>query len=546
MHPLIAQILTKRGLTDPAQIEAFLHAGLDRLEDPFRMKGMDEAVRRVRLAVENREKILLHGDYDIDGICGTAILAKALTMLGGTFETFLPDRAEDGYGVSPAAVEKAKSSGVTLFITIDCGITAADEIRSARDAGMDVLVIDHHRIAEGHLPPASVILNPLQSDCPYPHKDYCAAGLVFRFSQALLGERALESLDLAALATVGDVAPLVEENRILVKEGLKLLSERKNTGLRALAEAAKLKSREMNAGHLGFVLGPRINAAGRMSSPDIALRLLLTDNPKEAESLARVLDEENKARRKEEKDVLDQAVQEVERTVQFNRDRVIVVGREGWHAGVIGIVASRLVERYNRPALVIAVEKGRGKGSGRSIKGFHLFQALEACRESLEEYGGHELAAGFALSEPRIGEFRKAINEYARERTTPDLFVKRTRVDLEIGFADLNLPFVRELQALEPHGCGNPKPVFLTRDLLIKTRPQPLGTSAFKFFVTDGVATLEAVLNDRGQDRSWMTMGNRVGLCYSIKIQTWDGLDRLVLEIKSSYLEDSLAGAISL
>lgn len=459
-------------------------------------------------------------------------MAKTLSALGGDYETFLPDRAEDGYGVSRMAIEKAKASGVELLITIDCGITAAEEINLARQAGMEVIVIDHHRLVDGHLPPANIILNPLQKDCPYHYKEFCAAALTFRLSQALLGPSALKFLDLAALATVGDVAPLVGENRILVKEGLRPLSDRTNRGIRALAAVANLKSREINAGHLGFVLGPRINAAGRMSSPDIALRLLMTENDKEAASLAQVLDEENKARQKEEKGVLDEAVREVDRTLNFNRDRVIVVGREGWHPGVIGIVASRLVERYYRPAIVIAIDGPKGKGSGRSIKGFHLFHALEACGNLLEEYGGHELAAGLSITADSIQPFRKLMNEYAQTNAPADIFLKKTRMDLEITLADLSFGFLQELKQLEPHGCGNPKPVFLTKDLQIKTKPQPLGLSAFKFFVTDGTATYEAIWNDRTGDRAWLKMGNILPMFYTLKLNVWNGIENIVLEIK--------------
>jgi single-stranded-DNA-specific exonuclease len=534
LHPLVGRILAKRGLTNPEAIDRFLHAALPELPDPFLMKGMKGASLRIRKAIEDGEKIFIHGDYDADGICAAAIMAKTLDVLGGSFRTFLPDRSEHGYGVSLTAVEKAKSGGAKLLITVDCGVTAFEEVRRARELGLDVIVIDHHRVHGGELPPADVVLNPLQPDCPYPFKELCAAGLAFRLSQVLLGEKASCFLDLAALATVGDVAPLVEDNRIIVREGLKRLSDRKNKGIRALAEAANLKAREMNAGHLGFVLGPRINAAGRMSSPEIALQLLMTENEKEAASLAAVLNEENKARQKEERSVLEEAVREAERTVHFNRDRVIVVARENWHAGVIGIVASRLVERYYRPAIVIALDGAKGKGSGRSIKGFHLFHALQSCESVLEEFGGHEQAAGLSLAAGQIPLFRQRINEYAQSKTPADIYSKKIPVDSELALSEISPSLLADLERLEPYGMGNARPVFSTAGLRIKGKPRALSASAFKFCVTDGRTVFEAIWNCRaGEDRARLGSPDAIGLIYSLKKDNWNGRESIVLDVKA-------------
>ncbi|MBI3316387.1 MAG: DHH family phosphoesterase, partial [Candidatus Omnitrophica bacterium] len=424
-------------------------------------------------------------------------------------------------------------TGVRLLITVDCGITAKKEIQEARDHGMDVIILDHHRLPSGGLPPANIILNPLQLDCPYPFKELSAAGLAFKLSQALLGDRAFELLDLAALSTVCDVAPLQDENRIIVKFGLEQMAKRKNPGLRALAGAAKLKGREINVGHLGFVFGPRINAAGRMSSPEIALQLLLTDQEREAESLAQVLEEENKARRAEEQKVLREAVKEVERAFNFNRDRVIVIGREGWHQGVIGIVAARLVDKFHRPAVVIAFEKGRGKGSGRSIKKFNLFEALSACSGYFEEFGGHAQAAGLVMKENHLKDFREEINDYARENCTAEMFKKEIMVDLEIRLDDLKASFIQELKLLEPHGAGNPRPVFRSRGLHFKGRPTYLSPQTIQIWVTDGSFVGEGILGNVDKMTIARLQASRTfDLTYSIKTKTWDGLERLSLEIK--------------
>jgi single-stranded-DNA-specific exonuclease len=534
LSPLFLQLLAKKGFDLPEKIEAFLFSSLQNLEDPYLMKGMTEAVERIRAAVRNQEKILVHGDYDVDGVTGTAVVAKTLSVLEANFATFLPDRSVDGYGVSERAIEEAHGKGARLLITVDCGITAMEEIKLARSLGMDVIVIDHHRIPNQGVPPATAIINPQQNDCPYPFKDLSAAGLAFKLSYALLGERAYDFLDLAALSTVCDVAPLKSENRIVVKKGLEILSKRSNLGVRAMVKSAGLKAREINVGHIGFMIGPRINAAGRMSSPDIALQLLLTHHEKEAESLATILEEENKARQKEERQVVKEALAEVEKVVNFNRDRVIVVAREGWHAGVIGIVASRLVDRYHRPAVVIAFDQGKGKGSGRSIKGFHLFDALDSCKEFFEEFGGHEQAAGLSMKKDNLAAFRTRINDYAREKYDANAFVKKTPVDLPIRFDELRAGFMQELNLLEPHGAGNPRPVFSTDDLEIKTKPERLGESSLKFWITDGALTFEAIWNDKSglMAGAGLEKGSKVNLIYTIKTKVWDGIQTVTLEVK--------------
>lgn len=532
--PLFLELLRRKNLNDPQAIEAFLRSDLADLEDPFTMRGVTEAVRLIQKTVQEGKKILIHGDYDVDGVTATAVLARTLAKLEADFCTFLPDRSADGYGVSERPIRDAQQKGVSLLITADCGITASTEISLARSLGLDVIVIDHHRIPQEGLPPATVILNPQQPDCPYSFKELSAAGLAFKLSQALIGAQAFEFLDFAALSTVCDVAPLQGENRIIVKKGLELLSARRNLGIKALIQAASLKAVKINTGHVGFVLGPRINAAGRMSSPEIALRLLLSGNPREAESLALILEEENKARQKEERQVTKEAIAEAERVVNFNRDRVIVVGRQGWHAGVIGIVASRLVEKYHRPSIVIAFEKGTGKGSGRSIKDFHLFLALESCRDLFEEFGGHEQAAGLTLREENLSLFRSRINTYAKG-CDPEVFVRKISADLEVKLGDLSSNFIREMELLEPYGVGNPRPVFMTRDLVVRAKPERLTPETLRFWVSDGMVTFEAVWSQRLAQHGFLPeKGTRVNLFYSVKIKSWDGNQTVVLDIKDA------------
>lgn len=526
--PLFLKLLAKHNLQTPETIESFLNPTRKSLLNPFLMKGMREAIHRIQKASSQREKVLIHGDYDVDGITGAAILSLALGTLEIPHQTFLPERARDGYGVNRSAIEKAKREGVRLLITVDCGISAKDEIEEARRTGIETIVLDHHQIPSSGPPPAEVILNPLQEGCTYPFKELSAGGLAFKLAEGLLGEKAFEYFDLATLSTVADLAPLRGENRIIVKEGLRQLSERKRVGVKALAETASLRSREIKTSHVGFMLAPRINASGRMSSPLTALRLLLTTNEREALSLAQILEQENRARQREERRVVREAIEQVERTVNFARERILVVAEEGWHAGVIGIVASRLVERYHRPALVIALEEEKGKGSGRSIRSFHLFKALEAAREFLMEFGGHEQAAGFTIHPDRIPSLRKRLNEHSHTVYPPDVFLKSIDIDLEITLSDLTPQFLRELELLEPHGIENPKPVFLTRGLFVKKRMKK------NIWVSDGSLTFEITVGERTPLPFELEAGSRFDLVYSVGQKRWDGEKTVVLEAKDA------------
>ena len=527
-------LLAKRGFTNDPQIQAFLFSGLEALHDPFLMKNMKEVKTRIEKAVHSQEKILIHGDYDVDGITGVAVLAKTLKKLGGRYTTFLPERERDGYGVSEAAIRQAQEQGVQLIVTVDCGITAKKEIEIARAHGMDVIVIDHHRLPADGLPDTHLILNPLQEDCPYPFKELSAAGLAFKLSQTLTGDAALDLLDLVALSTISDIAPLTGENRILVKKGLDMLSERKNMGIRALAEVAKMKASQVNTGHVGFILGPRLNAAGRMSSADTALQLLMTQVPREAESLAKILDEENKARQKMERETTQEAMRKVERTVNFNRERILVIDGPGWHCGVIGIVASRLVEKYERPAVVISVEEGVGRGSGRSIKSFHLFNALQSCEVVLEEFGGHAQAAGLTVQEKNIPLLREKINAFALEHLPAEDLKRYVAVDMELKLEALTGQFLEELELLEPHGVGNPRPVFRSDGLELRSKPRRLYGETYEVVLTDGSANYQAQLNEK-QMLLCATSGSatRFEAVYSVKTKQWNGMKTLTLAVKN-------------
>ncbi|OGX06500.1 MAG: single-stranded-DNA-specific exonuclease RecJ [Omnitrophica bacterium RIFCSPLOWO2_12_FULL_50_11] len=534
---LMQKILALRGFQTEEEIQKFLFPSLEGLYDPFLMKGIPQAAQRILSAIERRETILIHGDYDVDGITGTAILSRTLEKLNATFVTFLPERKRDGYGVSAGAVRMAKEKNVSLFITVDCGITAFDETRQARASGMDVIIIDHHRIHDGRVPEANEIINPLQEGCQYPFKELSAGGLAFKLAQALLSRGAFEFLDLAALSAVCDLAPLGDENRILVTHGLEQMSSRRHLGFKSLCDVAKLKRSRLLASDLGFVIGPRINASGRLGSPDRALRLLTTNDADEARELAQALNEENLLRQKEDRRLLTQALGVVDREINFNRDKVVVGAGEGWHEGVIGIVAQRLVERFARPAVVISFDGELGKGSCRSVKGFHMFQSLAHCESVLEQFGGHELAAGLTIKRENFNAFRVKLNEYAQS-IPPEVFCRSVRIDLEISFRDLSRQFLEEMSLLEPFGIGNPRPVFLTRG--VRTRALSPGSAgklehvrsnALRWWVTDAGFTFEAVWQSRDPDIA-LPHTETYSIAYSPKLKSWEGVESVVLDIR--------------
>lgn len=531
ISPLLAGLLIRRGIASLPAARIFLSPSLTDLQDPFLLPGMNEAVKLIRTHLAAGSKILIHGDYDVDGVTASAVLWQALRKLGADPFVFLPHRVSDGYGFTQAGVNAVKKNEAELLITVDCGISAAGPIGAISASGVDVIVVDHHQIPAEGVPQASVIVHPLMGESGKAFKELSAVGLAFKLAQALLGDAAHEFLDLAALGTVADLAPLTGENRILVKYGLRKLFERGTLGLKALMTEAKLKGK-VNAGHLGFVLGPRINASGRMASADCAFKLLISEKLKEAEELAKTLDEENRLRQRIERKVCEEAVEKVEREVNFKRDRVMVVWGKHWHQGVLGIVASRLVEKFYRPAIVISFEgEGPGKGSARSIPKFNVFSALEKTAEFLVEFGGHEQAAGLRIEENQLEAFRKAVNEEASVMLDPACLVKAYQVDFEVEtLGALSMPFARELDLFEPFGLGNPKPLFLTRNLSIKGQPVYSGKDRLKFWAEDGTATLEA---------SWYRPRfvpgedlRRIDLIYTLNSKTIVGEEFPYLEVK--------------
>jgi single-stranded-DNA-specific exonuclease len=482
VSPVVARLLCLRGLGDPEAAARFLRPSLDHLHDPMRLTGMAAAVERLEAALARRERIAIHGDYDVDGITSTVILRRALELLGGEVVHFLPDRVKDGYGLQPAALERLYAEGVRVVVSVDCGIRAQAAADRARALGLDLIITDHHE-PDAVLPRALAVINPRRLDCSYPDKHLAGVGVALKLVQALCGRAGRERwlpafVKIAAIGTLADVVPLVGENRVIARLGLERLTRGPHTvGLRALLEVAGLAGRKIDSVHVAFMLAPRVNAAGRMGTPELAARLLLAADESlagEAREMADRLNAENARRREEEAALVADARRAIETDPAIGAHNVIVVGGEGWHRGVIGIAASKLVEAYHRPAIVLSIDGEIAHGSCRSVAGFDMLGALERCADLFVRFGGHRQAAGLTLEAGRVPEFRARINAWADETLDPRDLMPRLRIDAPLALRGITAPLVEGLAALEPFGMGNPRPVFHAGPVEIVDGPRPV------------------------------------------------------------------------
>jgi len=480
--PIVARLLCQRGLGDPETAQRFLNPSLDHLHDPLLLADMRVAVDRIMAAIERKERIAIHGDYDVDGITSTVILRRALEMLGADVVHFIPERLKDGYGLQPVAIERLHADGVALVVSVDCGIRGAEAARRARELGVDLIITDHHE-PDAQLPPALAVINPKRRDCSYPDKYLAGVGVALKLVQALCRRADRDGwmpgfIKVAAIGTLADVVPLVGENRVIAKLGLDLLTRGPHKiGLRSLLDISGLTGKTIDSYHISFLLAPRVNAAGRMSTPDIATRLLLAADEAMAEEvrqLAMTLDGENLKRQEEEADILAAAKKIVQTDPDIGARSVLVVAGDGWHRGVIGIVASKLVDAFHRPAIVLSVEDGVAHGSCRSISKFDMLGALERCAHLFMRFGGHRQAAGLALEASRIKELRLAVNAVADETLGPDDLMPRLRIDGDLTFRGITGDVAYGVASLAPFGAGNPRPVFAARRVEIIDGPRKL------------------------------------------------------------------------
>jgi single-stranded-DNA-specific exonuclease len=541
LPPAIAAILVGNGVDTPEAVEAFFQPSTEQLLDPSAMRDMDRAVDCVVEALIARRRIAIHGDYDVDGVTSVALLYLFLKDVGGDVFYHIPERHSEGYGLSPEAVRNAVQRGAKLLITVDTGITAHQEIALARSLGLDVVVCDHHQQLET-LPEANAILNPKRVDDDYPFKELAAVGVVYKLGQALVRRLGLDPrmlrryYDLVAIGSAADIVPMVGENRVLASLGLRKINQEPLVGVGALLQVAGLLRRDVDVASIIFGLAPRINAVGRLGSAERAVRLLSTKNRENARRIAQVLENENRQRKCIDFDTLGEAMAEVELSCDLEHDRVIVLARRGWHSGVIGIVASRIIERYHRPTVMITVDdEGMGKGSARSIRGFDIYEALLSCNDLLEQFGGHKYAAGLTVREERIPELRERLKAWCGARLKAADLLPRLRVDVEIPLRTINRGFLEHLQRFAPFGPRNQQPQFLTRGALLKGQPRVVGNGHLLIRVEQDGVEYDAIGYGLGRLAEGLeAREDRVDIVYTIVENNWRGTSCIQLQLKDA------------
>jgi single-stranded-DNA-specific exonuclease len=535
-----ARLLCIRGLGDGDMARRFLAPSLEHLHDPFALADMGVAVDRILAAIARRERIAIHGDYDVDGVTSTVILRRALELLGADVTHFIPERLRDGYGLQPAAIDRLHAAGVRLVISVDCGIRGVDAALHARALGLDLIITDHHE-PDTALPPALAVINPKRHDCAYPDKNLAGVGVALKLVQALCARSGRSSwlpafVKVAAIGTLADVVPLVGENRIIAKLGLRMLSKGPHKiGLRALLDVCGLTGKDIDSYHIGFVLAPRVNAAGRMSTPDIAARLLLAADEAmavEARELAEQLNTENLRRQQEEAEIVAQARKAVDTDLDIGSRTVIVVAGEGWHRGVIGIVASKLVDAFHRPAIVLSIDGDVAHGSCRSIPSFNMLAALESCGELMVKFGGHKQAAGLTIETARIRELRARVNDFADGMLEPDDLRPRLWIDGGLTFRSITEQVASELTALAPFGAGNPCPVFRTSRVEIVDGPRRVKDRHLKMALRQDGRVFRGIAW-RASERESFVAEHRaaIDLAFSLEQDVWNGEKYLQLSV---------------
>lgn len=542
--PLIARLLALRGFSDAACAARFLSPAMDQLHDPFLMRDMSAAVSRLRSAIARREKVLVYGDYDVDGTMAAVILLTALRSLGAATEAYIPDRIADGYGMRPAVMDWAAEQGFRTVVSVDNGVREHKALGRARELGIDCIVTDHH-LPGAELPPACAILNPHRHDCAYPDKNLSGAGVALKLAQALLGtelsEQALRSyMKIAAIGSIADVVPLRGENRVIARFGVAGLSEsaapnsgaaRGRAGLTALLALAGLSGKAVSAGDVAFRIAPRLNAAGRMLNARGVIDLFTKGDGAEAAQIAARLEGLNRARQEAEEQVLNEVISGPGSPTQVEGRYSLVFSGRGWHRGVIGIVAQRVVDLHHRPALIIAVENGVGYGSGRSIAGFHLVEALRQSQELFERYGGHAMAAGFTLPAGNIAGLETALEIHARAKLTPADIERSLRADAMIHLAEIDEEFIASLKRLEPFGCGNPAPVFAAR-MHLAAPPRVIGKNHLRLTLRDGRRHVDAVGWRMGECAGALSQGGEVEVAFTLSESEFRGEANLQLVLK--------------
>jgi len=540
VSPITARLLCIRGLGALDDARRFLSPSLDDLHDPFALAGMPVAVDRILGAIERRERIAIHGDYDVDGVTSTVILRRALELLGADVTHFIPERLRDGYGLQPASLDRLNTDGVRLVISVDCGIRGVEAALHAKALGLDLIITDHHE-PDTELPDALAVINPKRHDCTYPDKNLAGVGVALKLVQALCAKSGRTAwlpafVKVAAIGTLADVVPLTGENRVIAKLGLAMLSKGPHkVGLRSLLDVCGLTGKEIDSYHIGFVLAPRVNAAGRMSTPDIAARLLLASDEalaEEARALAEQLNSENLRRQQEEAEIVAQARKAVETDLEIGSRTVIVVAGEGWHRGVIGIVASKLVDAFHRPAIVLSTDGDVAHGSCRSIPSFNMLAALESCGELMQKFGGHKQAAGLTIDTGRIRELRSRVNEFADDCLGPDDLRPRLWIDGALAFRSITEQVASELGRLAPFGAGNPSPVFQASRVEIIDGPRRIKERHLKMAFRQDGRVMRGIAWRASEREAFVTEHRgAIDLAFSLEQDVWNGERYLQLSV---------------
>ena len=561
IHPIVARLLYTRGYTDVNEAKSFIGMESEMLCNPFEMKDIDKAIERIHKAVTGKEKITVYGDYDVDGVTSVCTLYLYLKSKGANVDYYIPNRSGEGYGVSVPAINLIREKGTSLIITVDTGVTANDEVEYAKSVGVDFVVTDHHE-CRSELPEAVAVVNPHRPDCPYPFKELAGVGVVFKlisaYEERISGRSRRDAAlavfkdyaDLVAIGTVADVMPIKGENRIIVSYGLKMIENTTRPGLLALIEASVAKESQRNdrhakrskitSGYIGYTLAPRINAAGRIKSATMAVELFLSENLVDAKRIAEELCAANRERQAEENTIMKQAYEKIE-GMDMDNTPVIVLDADTWHHGVIGIVASRITEKYSRPSILVSFEGNEsptptpddvGKGSGRSVKGMNLVDALCYCSDKLLKFGGHELAAGLSVKRSELDAFRAKINAYARENLTDEDMIPTVEADCVISFEDANIRLAHELQKLEPYGVGNPIPTFIIRGLWINEMTGISDGKHTRFVLGDGTKNITGMYFSNSPESTGLYSGDKVDVLFNLDINEWLGRKNIQLIIK--------------
>jgi len=534
---LVVRLMYQRGHRTTDAIQTFLHPSPANLNQPDKLPDIKIATERIIAALDTHERICVYGDYDVDGVTGTTLLVSTLKRLDAEVIYYLPHRRKEGYGLSMAGIDFCREQKVKLIITNDCGSTDREAIAAAQDAGIDTIVTDHHEVP-AQLPPALAVVNPKRPDSSYPFPELAGVGVAFKLAWSVLAtlgrpkSELTDLLDLVGLGTIADMVPLIDENRILARIGLNVIRNTKRLGLQTLLEKTGPKKRRFTSHDIGFILAPRLNAVGRISHASQAVRLLLTEDKNEAEQLVAELEADNHARQSLEEKIVKQAISLVE-SQGLDKKKVLVVAQEGWHEGVIGLVASKLVERYYRPAIVIALKDQSGKGSGRSISGFNLYASFQACAEYLVKFGGHKCAGGLQIERNCIPEFSAAINRFADE-LPEEIYRPCLNIDAVINLNEIDEDFIRFLQQLEPFGSENPLPLFASLGLEVVGYPRRIGKNHLKMKLRSENKVLPAIAWQRSYELPKLEVGrkNHLDICYTVERRTYAGSTSTQLNLR--------------